>query len=426
MRNRGSIEYQQNSLQAWIICLTGTLFFLLESIRVNMYDVLSTTLMHGFNISAFDYGKIPAIYLFINILFLFPAGLLLDRISTKKILITAQIICAVATILFISAHNYGELLFASFIAGVGGTFPFLCATRLARYWFTTSMLGKITSIIVTFAMIGGLIAHVPFLKLSQHIGWRETLAVFFSCEILLLIASFFIIKERNQQHLAMSVQTNWSSIKSVIGNFQNWLAGLYTSFMNLPVTILGAIWGSIYLQQVYHLNAIRASAITSYIFIGMMVGCPLIGVVSDNIQSRKKPMLIGATLTLLISILIINQYFQSLIMISFTFFALGLLSSTQVLGYTVVAESNPLSHTSSAMGIAGMLVMCGGTFLQPLFGKLLQNNWTGEIINGVPQYGDNNFFLAMLILPIAFFIAILLSFPIRETFLHTAVIEHKG
>lgn len=417
MLSKHHTEYKQDSLQAWIICLTGTMFFFLESIRINMYDVLSTKLMSVFSVNAFAYGKLSAGYLFANILLLFPAGLLLDRFSTKKILITAQVICAIATLIFIKATSYEMALIASVIAGIGGTFGFLGAARLARLWFSISMLGKVMSIVVNFAMLGGLIAHVPLLKLTNYVGWRDALAIFLGCEIVIIILGVFILKEKKATSPVTASKGFWQEIKIIMSNTQNWLGGLYTSLMNLPITILGAIWGSVYLQQVYNMSLLQSSIITSYLFIGMMIGCPLVGIISDSIQSRKHIMMMGSIVTLIITLLIVDHVASSQFIISIYFFALGVFSSAQVMGYTVVAESNNIHHSSSAMGLAAVIIMSGGTFLQPLFGKLLQIGWTGKMVNNVPFYSNQNFFHAMMILPVAFCLAIIVSYLTKETFL---------
>ncbi|MFN7098072.1 MAG: hypothetical protein ACK4PR_11035, partial [Gammaproteobacteria bacterium] len=104
------------------------------------------------------------------------------------------------------------------------------------------------------------------------------------------------------------------------------------------------------------------------------------------------------------------------LMISILFFLLGLLSSVQVIGYAVVAESNSLRHASSAMGLAAVIIMAGCMFSQPLYGKLLELGWAGQKMNDAPLYNADNFFHATLILPIAFMIAILVACVIKETF----------
>ena len=97
------------------------------------------------------------------------------------------------------------------------------------------------------------------------------------------------------------------------------------------------------------------------------------------------------------------------------FLVLGFASGAQVLGYPVVAESNELSLTGTAEGMASTLIMAGG-FTQPLFGWIMDLGWKHQYAaNHVPIYGNHVFQNAMMIMPIAALVSILLCLLMKET-----------
>ena len=56
--------------------------------------------------------------------------------------------------------------------------------------------------------------------------------------------------------------------------------------------VLCALWGASYLQVVHHLPDMAASNVVSLIFMGSVIGCPLVGWLSDS-QGRRKPLMIS-------------------------------------------------------------------------------------------------------------------------------------
>lgn len=155
-----------------------------------------------------------------------------------------------------------------------------------------------------------------------------------------------------------------------------------------------------------------ASNIVSLIFIGSIIGCPLVGWLSDS-QGRRKPLMIaGAVATLVTVVPLFMEIALSQTELSILFFALGLFTSTQVISYPLIAESNSSENTGAATGIASVLIMGGGGVGQVLFGLLIQHH-----ARAVTQhYSVADFQYAMWIFPLAAVAALLAVLLTRETY----------
>ena len=205
------------------------------------------------------------------------------------------------------------------------------------------------------------------------------------------------------------------SLKRITSNKQNWLFGIYTCMLNLPIFLLAQTWGSLYLSQVHHLSMTKATLVTSMIFIGTILGSPTLGWLSDTISRRKLPMLLGAIASL--GIILLIMYLPSL---SFTgllllFLILGYTTSTQIITYPAISESNSLVTNSGALGLASILIMSGGAIFEPMFGWLMQRNLSHEVIDGIPNYSNADYHHAFMILPVAFIVGIIAMFFAKET-----------
>jgi MFS family permease len=213
----------------------------------------------------------------------------------------------------------------------------------------------------------------------------------------------------------------WQSIGLVLSNKNNWFGGIYTSLMNLPVFLLGALFGIHYLVQVHHLTEVEGSYATTLFFVGVIFGSPAFGWLSDHIGRRVLPMIIGAIASLIVILVLMYVPDLSLGMLIFLFFLIGFVTSSQVLSYPAIAELNPIVLTSTAVSVASVSIMVSGAIVQPLFGWLMELHWDHSVVNGVPMYSASDFLNAMLIMPIAFVMGLVIAWMMKETFCKSQV-----
>ena len=408
--------------KAWVVIICASLFFFYEFVQMNMFNTINANLMSAFNINASQVSNLSAFYFYADVIFLFPAGIILDHFSTRKLIAVALSLCTIATIGFSLAHSYAFAAAMRTLSGIGAAFCFLSALRLATRWFEPKQLALATGFIVTMAMVGGMVAQTPIAILVQHYSWRHTVFADGLVGIVFVIVILWQIRDfprgsNIQQTTENDLQKMgfWPSIFAAWKNPQNWLGGLYTSFLNLPILIIGALWGTQFLVQVHHLSPEKAGVISMMLFLGTIIGSPLLGWISDSMRSRKKPMIICAILSIILVLIIMYTPHASFITLFILFLALGLSTSGQIISYPLIAESNPNCLAGSATGWAAVLIMGGGAFGQPLFGWLLDKHWDGVKAHGVPVYTAANYHFAWLIFPIMFVLALIISFIIKDT-----------
>lgn len=415
----------ENRGLAWLVTLTAALFFFYEFIQLNLFNAIDEQLMQSFKLNAPQLGQLSSMYFYANALCLFPAGLLLDRYSTKKLLLGAVALCTVGTFVFAIANSYFAAAAGRFLVGMGASFCFLSCIRLASRWFPPSKMALVTGLVVTMAMLGGLVAQTPLAILSEVMGWRNAVLLDAALGILVAIAIALIVQDRppNSQEAAHSEQVEleslgfWRSIKLVLLNPNNWLGGIYTSLMNLPVFLLGALWGIHYLTQVHHISAVQASYATTMFFVGVIFGSPAFGWFSDRIGRRVLPMIIGAVVSLGVMLLLMYAPNLSLKELIGLFFLIGFVTSSQVLSYPAIAELNPSSLTSTAVSVDSITIMISGAIFQPFFGWIMTLHWGHEMTaDGVPLYSSSDFMNAMMIMPIAFVLSIFVGWMIKESY----------
>lgn len=412
-------------IKAWLVCLSAALFFFYEFIQMNFFDALSPDLMKAFSANAGHLGYLSAFYFYANLIFLFPAGLILDRFSTRKIILIAMSICVSGTALFSLSQTFWQASIFRFLTGIGSAFCFLSCIRLASRWFPSHKMALISGLVVTMAMAGGALAHTPMTLLSEHFGWRHAVMFDAALGIVLIFIIACIVQDypnllslhhEKQEASAISELGFWHSMRLSYFNWQNWLCGFYTCLMNSPIAIFGALWGTLYIQQTQHFSATQASTISGMIFIGTIMGSPTAGFLSDYFKRRKRFMWIGALLALLDMLAILYYPNPSFVLSLGLFFLLGFVTSTQIISYPTVSESNSELITASSVSVVSFCAISGYAIFQPLFGYLMDLKWNHQMINGEPIYQASDFSYAILLLPAIFVLAFLFSLCIRETY----------
>lgn len=404
----------------WLVCFSASLFFFYEFIQGNMFASINHEIMVDFNTDLMGCSWMSSMYYLANVIFLFPAGVILDRYSTKKVILFSLMTCILGTFFFAFSDSYKIGLICRFVTGIGSAFCFLSCFQLASRWFPPNKMALVTGLIVTLAMTGGMVAQGPFTRLVVLFGWRNAVILDGMLGLFIALIIFCFVKDHPYEKLAHQYEKGavnhhsfFKSLKIAYGNKQNILAGLYTSLMNTPVAVLGAFAGSVYLTQAHHYERFEAASINSMIFLGIIIGGPLFGHFSDRIGLRKMPMMLSSVLSIFIIFIILFFTSASIIQMKILFFVLGLVCSAQVLSYPLVAENNSLSMTATSVSVVSVITQGGFVIYQTLFSYLLK---TSEIVLGGEAYIAEAYRMALMLLPCGFFISLLAVFLLKETF----------
>ncbi|MDX2163840.1 MAG: MFS transporter [Gammaproteobacteria bacterium] len=408
----------------WLVVLSAGMFFFYEFIQMQMFNAISQSLLNDFHIGATTLGYIASSFFLGNVLLLFPAGMLLDRFSTRKIILTAMWITVISTIIFAKSHSLLMIGLCHLAAGMGNAFCFLSCIRIASRWFPAERMALVLGIVIALAMLGGMVAQTPLTWLIAKIAWRDALLVVAALGFLVIILVWSVVRDippgqeefyRNQRQQLRTLGVK-KSIILALSNIQNWLAGFYISFVNVPLMLLGGLWGSLYLTTVNQLTSLQASYVISVLFLGTMVGCPVVGAFSDKIKRRRLPMILFGLFLLPIMLAIIYCPSLSFWSLMGLYFLFGFVMGAQTVGYPAISESNDPSITGTAMGFSAILIMAAPMIFEPLYGKLMDKHWDGTVLNGVHVYNAQAYHSSMLMLFGILVAALISSLCVRETF----------
>ncbi|MEI8300079.1 MAG: MFS transporter [Chlamydiota bacterium] len=425
--NISSVDQRFKPVLAWIVCLAAGLFFSYELMQFHMLNAISSMLLKDLHMSATQFGVLGSTYLLADVIFLLPAGIILDRFSPRKVILTALFICILGTLGFSLSTTFFQACLSHFLSGIGNAFCFLSCMIFVSRWFPLQKQAFVIGVIVTLGMLGGVVAQAPFSYLAHHVTWRSAVLIDGAVGLFLFLLIFFVVKNAPQNHKQeASVKTHsfWKDLTSCFYNRQTLLCGLYTGCTNLPLMVIGAAWGSLFLYHVHAIALSKASFIAGMICMGTIVGSSLCGFLSDYMGKRKLLMLVGALSSLIIMVLIMTIQHASIPMMTTLFFLLGLSSSTQVLSYPLIAENTPSHLTGTSMSIAAVIIMGLAAIAQLLSGQLMDLSWNRLIVNGSPIYQAKDFMNCFMMFPIGLILASFSLIWIKESKSPTEVVSY--
>jgi MFS family permease len=358
------------------------------------------------NTNSLYLGFLSSAYIFGDALWLIPAGLILDKVNPLKVVLVSFLGYLAALFLFSYSNNHDLLVFSRFLMGCFHAFSLLACLKLISYNIKPQHKTLLISLAVTIALLGGLIAQIPLFYLIENFGLSTALTInlIFGAIIFSIIFVFYKFSLSNSQ---LNIDSNVESVKIIHNIYYTlkkkniWYAAAYVATLSLPLMILGSVWGIEYLVAINHISATHASYVSSMIFMGIILGGPLVGLISCKIAVETL-LRFGAIGTFLVLLLVILSAKFPVALLGPLFFLLGLISSCQILGYTVMSQASNQALAGISIGVANALVMFFTALCQMIFGLLVHAQFAASMFY-VRDYFSGFLFIGCLFMFIIWF-----------------------
>lgn len=411
---------------AWLICSLGAVYYSYEYFLRISPSVMDLALREHFDLSASGFGFLSAFYYYAYVPLQVPVGVLLDRYGPRILITLACLLCVVGTFLFAASQFFWLSAIGRFLVGFGSAFAFVGVLKLATIWLPENKLAMVSGMAAALGTIGGMVGDNLLGYLVLNIGWKETVNFTAYFGILLSIILWFGIRDQKSHRQHHGTISNFKKSMIDLGiiarNKQIWINGTYGCLSYLPTTVFAELWGISYFKNAQSMTQSAAYFANSLVFLGFAIGAPLMGHLSDRLQLRKPPMMVGAFAAGTIMMIVLYLPGLSEFQINILMFALGLFYSAQCIVFAVGRELSPNEAAGTAMAMTNMIVMLGAMLLQPLVGSLLDFSAVATQIplEGIDKlhqlYTRENYQFALAIIPIGIFIAAILTFFLKETY----------
>jgi MFS family permease len=397
----------QTAVIAWLV--TAIYYFYQYALR-SAPAVMMPQLSDAFGLSAAGVASIAGLFYYGYSPFSLVAGVAMDRLGPRRIVPIGAATVGIGALLFASGNSQAASI-GRLLQGAGGVFALIGAAYIATTNFPASRAGTLIGATQMFGMAGGSAGQfVVGPLIGSGVQWTTFWAGMGVAGLVISVLLFMLLPPSTPAKSGDDwLKTAVASLGLVFRNPQSILCGMIAGLLFIPTTIFDMIWGVRYLQEARGLDYAAAVLRSSTVPVGWMIGCPLLGLLSDRI-GRRKPVIIAGGLVLLVALAWILFGRANVFPPYVVGLVAGMASGAAMLPYTVIKEANPPHASGTATGVVNFLNFTFSALLTPVFGWILL-----RVGGGLPELQLADYQTTFAPLLFGVMLAVVLAFFLRET-----------
>jgi len=383
----------------WLILVVPSAMYFVSYFHRVAPAVVAGDLMRAFAITAASLGTLSAVYPYVFVVMALVAGSLAETLGPRFTLALGGLAMGAGTIVMGLAPVFGVAVAGRLLVGLGASVVLISFLSLAAEWFQPHEFATVSGLAQTVGNVGGLAAAAPLAGLVEAIGWRGSFVVVGAATLVVGAAAVAFVRDRPEAmglppvnpprpRRALTLREVVRGVPEIARNPRTWpplVAGpcIFSTFI-----VVQGLWGVPYLTQVYGLTRVEAAKTTSLLAVGIIVGAPLAGFVSDRwLGRRRRPFVLFCAVYAACWIpLAVPAWRLPLTLIAPFFFVMGVASCGLVLLWSCVREVNDPGRVGIVVGFCNVPIFLALALMQWLSGVALDARWQGALVGGVRVY----------------------------------------
>ena len=364
-------------VRAWLIFILCSLHLFISQLYRTTNAVLAPWLVKDLYLDTEGLGLLSAGFFYAFALTQIPISLFLDKVGAKRLMIALSFVGMAGAIMFSLAKGLGMGLAGRLLLGVGMACNLMGPLKLLMEWFPPRTFATLSGLLYAIGTLGNIVAATPLVLLVEQFGWRLSFQAIIVVHFLLTLALFWVVPDRPAEK-ALNPPPSAEGLRpvSLFGNLgilmrskDYWIISAGTFVRYGTHAALQTLWAGPLLMEVLRFSPLQAGNILLMMNIGLILGGPLWGVVSDRIFATPKWVIAGGLLmlALITSILRALPPGTSAFVAGATFLAFGIASASGMHVYAHIKALVPKDMAGAAMSGTHIFTMMGpAVFLQGL------------------------------------------------------------
>ena len=222
-----------------------------------------------------------------------PAGLLADRLGSRRLMLVGLGLGAVGSATFAATEDFAVALAARLLMGVAGGCLYTPTIAYTFAAFPSALRGRAMGFAEAGVGAGQVLALLGLPILFQAIGLTPAfLAVPAAAVGLGLAVALALPPIPPAPHAARG------SLRDLARERDFWLLAVGFAFVGMLAQVAVLAWMPTYLRQVHAFGVVGAGLSTGIVVTGLMLFSPVFGILSDRLTARRPVMLVGCLLAL--------------------------------------------------------------------------------------------------------------------------------
>jgi len=393
---------------AWLI---AAVYYFYQYMLRSAPAVMMPQLSEAFGMSSMAVASMVGLFYFGYSPFSLVAGVAMDRLGPRKVIPIGAAAVGIGSLLF-STGNTDLASIGRLLQGAGGVFALIGAVYIATQNFPASRAATLIGATQMFGMAGGSAGQfVVGPAMGAGVTWSGFWVFMGIAGLVISVLLLMLLPKRAAADIPKG---DWKkgalrALGLVFRNPQSILCGMIAGLLFIPTTIFDMVWGVRYLQEAQGMDYGSAVMRSAAVPFGWIIGCPLLGFISDRI-GRRKPVIVASGLVLLACLGWILYGSPEVFPPYSVGLVAGLASGAAMLPYTIIKEANPPEVSGTATGVINFLNFTFSALLIPVFGWILT-----RVSGGAKSMNLEHYQSAFEPLLYGVAVAIVLTFFLRET-----------
>jgi sugar phosphate permease len=374
----------------WIIYLMACLLFSFSQFYRSSIAVISPNLVEAISLDARDLGLVSAAFFYAFAAMQIPVGFYLDSIGPRIMMTVLSLAAVAGATLFAFGESATALIAGRLLMGVGMACNLMGPLKLITTWFSPLYFATLSAILVSVGTAGNIAAATPLVWLTEWFGWRTTFLLFATSNLVIAILFFMIAKDHPEETpvshptkaAPVCLSVGLSDIWHLFSRRDYWLISMGTFFRYGIYASVQSLWAGPFLMVSMGLSPIMTGNLLLAMSIGLIIGSPLCGWISDSVfQSRKVVVIAGLAMMagILITLAVLSVG-TGLPVLFALFFGFGFSSGSGQIMYAHIKERMPLKNAGTAMTGINFFTMIGVAFFLHGLGWVIKTVYPGGSI----------------------------------------------
>ncbi len=383
----------------WAIFIVLAIAYFFVYFHRTTGGAISTELQTFFGVGSASVALLASAYLYAYTLMQIPSGILTDKMGPRKAATIFIVLIAVGSIM--SAYsavceNFTLMIVGKFTIGIGAAVVYIPIMKILAVWFRKNEFASMSGVLLLVGNVGGIAAATPMVLMMDSLGIANTYIVLAVITAVIAALCWLIVRnhpaemdlpsvesivsEETGQPITESTSEKIGTVEALKATFLSgrrfWPLAIWFFFMYGTIMLWQASQAGSFYQNVNGFSASDAGLMVTMVGVGMVIGCPLAGRLSDKVLgSRRKVIIIGTVVyTVLWAVIWLtagNEAMNSFGAQAAINLLFGFFGGFFVVSYAQIKELYPIAMAGTSTAALNLFPFAGGAILITIAGFIV-------------------------------------------------------
>jgi MFS family permease len=345
-------------------------------------------------------GQFSGVYYIGYSLLHLPIGILLDRYGPRNVIPCCILLSIIGVLPIICAEHWIWPILGRFVTGIGSSAAVLGVFKIIRMAYPKERFTGMLSFSVMIGLLGAIYGGTPVRYMCKVLNnYQLVIAILALAGIALAFLTYRVIPSMGNTRGPGRQSSAFAGIGSILKNANVIIIYLSAGLMVGPLEGFADLWGPKFLNQICHIEASKASFITSMVFVGMCFGAPVLNFMAERSKSYLGTIILAGLLMFIVFTLLTTSLLCTTTTLAIGLFLVGICSAYQILAIYKASTYVSENMASLTTAMANMIIMIFGYMLHGAIGAVI------ELFGGIQD--ESAFRHGIAVIPLALLLGVI-------------------